>query len=104
MTLTQSLQVAQILISVLTLGGVAFAMGRLVGRIDSFEKSLESLKKALFGNTGYDGAFVSRIEMAGAIAEAQTKTRHDIRNEWHEEFGKFCSEWDDQLEELRKKP
>jgi hypothetical protein len=62
--LEQVLQWVQIVVSILTLAGVAFAVGRLVGRIDTVERAVNEIRDALFGaQQNGDGAFIRKTEV-----------------------------------------
>lgn len=62
MTAEQILQIAQIIVSLATLGGIAFAVGRLYGRIDHLSEGQKEVKDALFGTNGNESAFLRRSE------------------------------------------
>ena len=52
----------QIVVSILTLAGVAFTIGRLVGRIDTMERVMNEVRDSLFGVNGGEGAFLRKSE------------------------------------------
>lgn len=75
----QALRWLQIAVSILTLGGVAFATGRLYGRIDTIHTTVTKMSDALFGVDGGKGAFISRIE-ADLLREGAMREHAEFDN------------------------
>ncbi len=68
--LPEAVNVANLAVSLVTLAGLAFGMGRLYGRIEGLEKGQAEIKGALFGAPGVDGTFVRKSEVE-LMLEAQ---------------------------------
>jgi hypothetical protein len=62
LSVDQMLQLVQIGVSVLTLGGVAFALGRVFERIALMQRDTAEIKGALFGTEAKEGIFLRRSE------------------------------------------
>ena len=60
--LEQVLQWCQILLSILTLAGGAFTIGRVFERMANMQKDLDDFKLSLFGPYGDAGIFIRRSE------------------------------------------
>jgi len=78
----------QIVVSLLTLAGLAFTAGRIFERLNSIQKEQGRVSVALFGEKGTDGAFLRR-------SEAETMLGHAVRE--HEAFDRRLGEFQERL-------
>lgn len=94
MSADQILQFTQIGVSLITLGGLAFSVGRIYGRIEGLEKGQSEIKVALFGQAGSGGAYIRRDEMT-LLREAADREHEILHKAQDDLLGR--------LEELERK-
>lgn len=81
MTVEQYLQWAQLAVSVVTLLGGAFILGRLFERLSMLEDGFVELKRAIFGRDAQGGIFVRQTEfklILEGLRDGQAHTEQKI--------------------------
>jgi len=93
MTTQENLQLAQLVLAVVGILGLAFALGRIYGRIEGLEKGLAEMKHSLFGLDGSEGAFVRQSTLRLIL---ESKTRE------HGEFDRRLSDVGERVAQLER--
>jgi hypothetical protein len=78
-TIDQVLQLLEIGISVTTMAGGAFALGRVFERIERTQKDVSEIKGALFGTDAKEGVFLPRAEAKLMFQSAMQREDLDRR-------------------------
>lgn len=89
-----TLQLLQGITTLLGLGAIGFALGKLYGRIDALCVSHSEIKAALFGRGGIPGGFMPREEVRLLMEKTTIE---------HGEFDRRLTEQAEELGALREK-